>query len=209
MRKKIVINGKSYRLSPLTCKALRQISELMLDGELSSDDAYETIVNWMPFILESLRVNHPNVTEALVEELSLEEFNTVITSVIKISGIKLTSKREEDTEVATDWDWIYSRLCVNTSLRYKDIDDLTLYQAESVLHYLANNPTTAEILTVVHSIKTNRATIRQSTEAEIQAQFSKLDVDRVEGLPEDMKANLRWAEDLAAKYRKAMSKRSN
>ena len=216
MHKKIEINKKAYWLSPLKCKTLKRMSELMLEGELASEGAQEIIESWMPFILESLRVEHPNTTEDLVEQLNLEEFNAVLTSIFAISGIKLTSNveqeekdRDKDDKKGTDWDWIYARLVCCTSLRYKDIDDLTLYEAESVLDHLIANPTEAEILAAVHGVKTRRIKIHQSSETEIKGQFSKLNVPYMTGLPEDMKANLNWAEDLAAKYRKATNKRPN
>ena len=226
MYKKIVIDSKIYRLSPLKCKSLKQISELMSEGELSSDEARETIENWTPFVLASLRIEHPNVTKDLVEELTLEEFNSVLTSVISLSGIKLTTKqiqekKDDDEDNGADWDWIYARLCVCSSLRYKDIDNMTLREVESVLEYLVDNPTEAEILVAVHGVKTNRNRWHAPSEKEFEGKFNHLlhdpkhgiagakGVQHVSGLPENMRANLHWAEDLQAKYRKAMKKRPN
>src|SRR5208282_501355 len=188
---KVVINGKLYRLSPLKCRTLKRLSEKMADGELTSDEASETVENWMPFVLESLRVEQPDITRGLVEELTLEEFNVVLTSVISISGIKLTSKiekknqdedEEEEKDEGTDWNWIYARLCVCTSLRYKDIDDLTLFEVQSVLEYLADNPTESEILVAVHGVKTKRSRRHQPTEQEFEGQFNQLLHDPKQGI---------------------------
>ena len=219
MQKRVVINGEAYRLSPLRCKQLREIAELLLEGDLTYN-AYETIEEWLPFVLESLKVKHPDVSPKLIEELTIEEFNSILATVISISGIKLTSKnenKEEEEERKTDWGRLYARLICSTSLTYRDVDEMTLSEVGEVLDYLSRNPTTAEILVAVHQVKTKRGHFKLPTEEEFKQQFNQAIYDpkegivssgtiqKLNGVPEEVRANLNWAQELEAKYRKALN----
>lgn len=98
---KVTINGKSYELSPLRCKHLKRISELVAQA-IPDDKAgvYGVIEKWMPFILDSIKVNTPDFPESELQEMTLVEFNLAWASLVSISGIEVTTKGESKPMVS-------------------------------------------------------------------------------------------------------------
>jgi len=90
-----------------------------------------------------------------------------------------------------------------------------LYEVEEVLKYLADHPTSAEIEALVYEVKPRHRKL--PTEDEFHRQFNNVIYDSKEGiansecvehmsnLPEELRSKLKWAEELQAKYRKAIN----
>ena len=91
----VTINGVSYELSPLRCKHLREISEILSKGTLApAKGVYSEVEKWMPYIAASIKTKKPDFDATLLDELTLQEFTDTWNSVIGISGIKVVSKGE-------------------------------------------------------------------------------------------------------------------
>jgi len=92
---KVTISGKEYRVSPLRCKHLKEISKIISSTQFSPQaGTYQDLERWMPFILASLKVNHPDFTTEDLEEMTLQEFTSIWSKVVEISGITVVSKGE-------------------------------------------------------------------------------------------------------------------
>jgi len=91
----VVINGTTYILSPLRCKYLRQISEVLASGTLApTKGIYTEIEKFMPYIAASIKEKVPTFDQALLDELTLQEFMDTWTQVVAISGIRVVPKEE-------------------------------------------------------------------------------------------------------------------
>jgi len=90
---KVTIEGKEYILSPLRCKHLRQISAIL--REQPTGGLFSAIERWMPFVSDSIKIKTPDFDPALIEEMTLQEFNDVWKKIIEISGIALSPKGEQ------------------------------------------------------------------------------------------------------------------
>lgn len=83
----VTINGKTYPLSSLRCKHLRQITKILSEGR--SGQGFSDIEKWMPFIAESIKIQSPNFNPEELDELTLQEFSDTWETIVKISGVKL------------------------------------------------------------------------------------------------------------------------
>lgn len=82
-------------------------------------------------------------------------------------------------------------------------------EVEEVLSYLAKNPTESEILAAVYKVKTKNR--YKSDDDFDEDSFNQLPtevggLEPVMGLPEELMKHRNWAEELSAKYRKAMAR---
>lgn len=208
MRKTVTIDRRVYVLSPLRCKHMRQISDILSEQAHLSNSMFDELERWTPFILASIRIEHPAILPELLDEMTLDEFNNTWNAIISISGIKVVKSAEKNQ--STDWGFLYSRICVCTGNSYREIDEMTLFEAEEVLDYLACHPTEAEILAAVYEVKTKGRSRRNTDENFDEKTFNELPssvggLEPVMGLPDELCANLKWAQELAAKYRKAVN----
>lgn len=85
---------------------------------------------------------------------------------------------------------------------------MTMGEVDEVLSYLAKHPTDAEILAAVYKITVKTRSYDDDFD---ENEFNRLPtevggLEPVMGLPPELKANLNWAEELAAKYRKAVGR---
>lgn len=214
MRKRIKIVGRSYILSPLRCKYLRRLTE-EYEEQRGVPSIEETIQMTLPYILESLRECQPWITNEVLDEMIVEEMNDVFKEVIKLSGMTLSKKEtellpetDEDEVRGIDWAGIYSRICCLVGMTYREIDEHTMNEVNEILKYLTRHPTSAEILAAVYEVKPKYGSTNTQTEREFEQnfnQFSQLPGLEQTALPPELKANLNWAQELAAKYRKAVS----
>lgn len=86
----VTINGQSYELSPLRCKHLKQISALLTQDTqiVPGKGVYAEIEKWMPFIAQSIKIKNPTFDEALLDELTLQEFQDTWNAVVQMSSIR-------------------------------------------------------------------------------------------------------------------------
>ncbi len=87
MNNKVKLNNQEYTVSPLKCKHLRKISELVKSG-LASTGTFSDLEQFAPFILDSVKVNHPDFTEDLIYESTLQEVLDTWNTIVAISGIE-------------------------------------------------------------------------------------------------------------------------
>jgi hypothetical protein len=91
---KVRVNGKEYVISPLKCKHLRKISEILSQTTEAPQGAYGEIAKWLPFILASVQVEQPNVTIEELEEMTLQDFTDIWLAITEISGYKMVKRGE-------------------------------------------------------------------------------------------------------------------
>lgn len=86
--KTVTINNTDYTLSPLRCKHLKKIQEVLAQG-VKGKGVYAELERWVPFIGDSIRATTPSFQDSLLEELTLQEFTDTWQAIIGMSGIKL------------------------------------------------------------------------------------------------------------------------
>ena len=92
----ITIGEKSYQISPLKLKQVREISNIlqarMKNPDWNKDQSpFVEIETWLPFLLQSLKVHNPDVTQEVLEDMTLTEFTEAWNVVVNESGIKLAT----------------------------------------------------------------------------------------------------------------------
>ena len=92
----VVIDGKAYRIAPLKCKHLKEISKMLSSTSTSvTTNVYDTIERWSPYIFYSISKVNPEFTAEMLGEASLEELLNAWTIVIASSGIKVVPTGEK------------------------------------------------------------------------------------------------------------------
>lgn len=91
MNTEVKINEKSYQAAPLRLKQLRTISEMIGAGLPTPKSAYEDISRWLPFVLQCLQVNHPEVTADTLDEMTPQEFTEAWQAIVANSKVKVVS----------------------------------------------------------------------------------------------------------------------
>jgi hypothetical protein len=90
---KVTIAGKEYEISPLKMKHIRAITEMVKANAPSG--VYDSLSRFFPYITASIKEKNPDFTQEMIEDGTLDEINTVVTTVIDYSGIKITAKSGE------------------------------------------------------------------------------------------------------------------
>lgn len=210
MYKQITINNQLYKISPLKCKHLREITEVLLLKE-PNNNLLSLIEHWGSFIYESLKVKHPEVTRDFVENLTLEQVKELQNSVLEISGIKFVSNSESKEGI--DWGLIYGCAAVSTGWTYRDVDEHTLAEIEELFDYLADHPTAASILAAVHKVTTRAGSLKGKKWKDIdpnrfEAGLAEVPLMLNQGV-EQLDTEFKQSIELAAKLQEALRKKAN
>ena len=101
MNATIVIGGVEYQAAPLRLKHVKAISQIL--SQRSSNPVKATgyaydIEPWVPFIVDALKPNQPNITPDIVEDMTLQEFNDAWNIIVNNSGIKVTGEKTPKAE---------------------------------------------------------------------------------------------------------------
>lgn len=104
---KVLINGKEYKISKLRCKHLRQLSEVLAVAkeEKAKGEApglYASLERWMPFIIDSIKVNHPEFGQAEVDDMTMDEVLYVWNAITAYSSVTFTSGETKPAEQTTN-----------------------------------------------------------------------------------------------------------
>lgn len=88
---KLTFNGKEHTFSPLRCKHLKKIQEILSQRKSNPgpQSGYDEFSQWAPFLLDSLKVNEPDITIQDVEEMTLNEFAQAMKILTDISGVQI------------------------------------------------------------------------------------------------------------------------
>ena len=87
----ITINGQSYEVSPLRCKHLRTITEMLTRPQPSA--LWASLERWLPYIKDSIVVKNPQFKESELDEMTIEELNSARLTILQVSGIILVDKQ--------------------------------------------------------------------------------------------------------------------
>ena len=87
----ITINEKSYEVSPLRCKHLRQITEELSRPQPTA--LWPTLQRWLPYIKDSVLVKYPEFKEPELEEMTIMEVNQAWATILEVSGIQMVDKK--------------------------------------------------------------------------------------------------------------------
>lgn len=90
----VTINGTEYQLSPLLCKHLKQITQLLNDTS-TRIAVYADLERWMPFVVASIKMKHPEVPDEITGEMTMQQFTDCWNDVLALSGIVLVPKGGE------------------------------------------------------------------------------------------------------------------
>ena len=88
----IVLGGKEFQAAPLRLRQVREISQILSQRAANPTKAvgYAADVQcWVPFMVEALKINHPDITSDAVEEATLQEFNDAWTAIVSNSGVTI------------------------------------------------------------------------------------------------------------------------
>lgn len=90
---KMTFNGKEYTFTPLRCKHLKKIQEIVKSKKDNPgpQSGYDEFSQWAPFLVDSLRVNHPDITQEAIEEMTLTEFAEALKLITELSGVQIVS----------------------------------------------------------------------------------------------------------------------
>lgn len=94
----IKIAGKEYSAAPLRLKHLRQISELLSKGIPAPKSGYEDIARWLPFVIDCIRVNHPDIDSQVADDMSAQEFHDAWKAIVDNSSVKLVPGEAQPTQ---------------------------------------------------------------------------------------------------------------
>jgi hypothetical protein len=88
----VSINDQTFLLTPLKCKHLRTISSILRDKSAQTATDFSSVERWMPFVFDSLHAKHPDFTQEMLDDMTLQEFNDTWEKIVAISGVSLAKK---------------------------------------------------------------------------------------------------------------------
>lgn len=104
---KVMIGSKEYRISKLRCRHLRRLDEVLASAKEAKDKGdqprlYDTLNQWIPFIIDSIKANHPEFGQAEVDEMTMEEVLYVWGEIATYSSVRFTSGETKPTAQTGD-----------------------------------------------------------------------------------------------------------
>jgi hypothetical protein len=86
------IQGQVYEIGPLKCKHLRQISVILKDKSAQTATDFSSVERWMPFVFDSLKLKNADITQDLLDNMTLQEFNDTWEKIVAISGVSVIKR---------------------------------------------------------------------------------------------------------------------
>lgn len=88
----ITVGGIQYQASPLRLKHLRQINDMLEKGISPPKSVFEDLNPWMPFVVDCIKINHPEFTADMLDDMTAQEFYDAWMAIASNSGVKLTGE---------------------------------------------------------------------------------------------------------------------
>ena len=93
IQKEVTINNRQYMATPLRCKHLRMMDEILAElknnPEKRAKSRYGEIEPWLPFIVDSIKATSEGFTMEDLAEATAQEIFDTWTTITNISGIKV------------------------------------------------------------------------------------------------------------------------
>jgi len=94
---KITIAGKEYQASPLRLKQLRQISQILSNPQ-APKTGWQDVERWLPFVLDCLKVYNPDITNEVLDEMTIQEFTDGWKAIAEGSSVQLNKGETKPTD---------------------------------------------------------------------------------------------------------------